>query len=81
MNIVTLIPLIDGPLSSDPKAQRADLVARMARILIREGSYVDERSAMRSLRPHFELGDICIVIDHVRQVAMQYSVAMDMGEK
>lgn len=73
------IRLIDGPLL-ETDMRRTDLVARMAKELIRQDTYHTERDAIRSLVGNgFSALDVMVVVDDARQVAMQHVVAMEMS--
>ena len=68
---VTLHRLVDGPLSLDrARAERTAKVEAMAAILLRDGSYAEEREAVRSLFGHFPYFEISRLIDDARQVAL-----------
>lgn len=72
--------LVDGPIV-DINARRSDLVARMAKDLIRFDAVANEADAIRSLFGNgYGMGDIVMCVDDARQVAVQGIVAAEMAK-
>lgn len=72
------VRLVDGPLID--KLPRSELVARMARDLIKYDAIGNEQDSIRSLFGRgFSMVDIVMCIDDARQVAMQEVVAREMA--
>lgn len=70
--------LIDGPVTS---IRRAELVARMAKDLVKYEAAADERDSIRSLFGRgYSMPDIVMLIDDARQAAMQEIVAREMSK-
>jgi hypothetical protein len=67
------LQIIDNPLVQN-KTWRTATLERMVAILIRDGTCGVEADAIRSLRPHFDLVEIMMCIDDVRQAAFQQTV-------
>jgi hypothetical protein len=79
---VTIHRLIDGPLSLDgARAERKAKVEAMAAILLRDGTYADEREAVRSLFGHFPYFEISRLIDDARHLARLDAVAKAMSDR
>lgn len=67
------------PLRLIINAHRADLVARMAKDLVRFDSAGNEADAIRSLFGNgYGMGDIVMCVDDARQAAVQDIVAREM---
>lgn len=81
MNPTTaILRAIDGPLV-DAAALRADVVARMAKDLVKYEAYGVETDAIRSLMNRgYSPYHVLRWVDDARQVAMQEIVAREMSE-
>jgi hypothetical protein len=75
------IRLIDGPVV-DIKAHKRELVAQMAKDLIRFDAVADERDAIRALSwcGRYSAYDVLVLLDDARQVAMQEIVAKEISK-
>lgn len=83
MTVVTLHRLIDGPLSLDvARQERIEKVAAGAAAVLAKLSYSNEADALCTLRQHlgWSTYEAMVLIDDIRQVAVQHVVAMEMSE-
>jgi hypothetical protein len=71
------VRLIDGPLVN---VRRAELVAKMTADLVEASTAGNERDAIRSLFGRYAIADIMMLIDDVRQAAVQHVVAREMAK-
>jgi hypothetical protein len=83
MTVVTLHRLVDGPICLDvARQERIEKVAAGAAAVLKNGSYADVADTLRTLRQ--QLGwstyEAMLLVDDIRQVAVQHAVAMEMGE-
>ena len=67
--------LIDSPLVEN-KTYRTATLERMIAILIRDGTCGDKDDSISSLRPHFPMAEITMLIDDARQAAFQHTVGV-----
>lgn len=82
MTVVTLHRLVDGPICLNvARQERIEKVATGAAAVLADCSYTSDAGAIRTLR---KLGwgtyEAMILIDDIRQVAVQHVVAMEMSE-
>lgn len=72
---MTIAPL------TDIRTRRQDLLARMARDLIRFDALVPETDSIRALHgARYPMADIIMLIDEARALAFQEIVAREMSE-
>lgn len=72
--------LLDGPLM-DPRARRADLVARMAKDLVTFEAAHNEADAIRSLMARgYSPFDVLRLVPEARALAFQEIVAAEMSK-
>lgn len=77
--MISLFPLIDGPLVMTVQESREDLVRRMAERLVTYDAYRNEGDAIRCLMMKgFSPFEAIRFVDDARQVAMQSVVAKEM---
>jgi hypothetical protein len=71
--------LIDAPLMHY-RTRRSELIAKMAKDLIRYEAYAYEPDAIRSLYGRgYPMADIVMLVDEARMLAFQEIVAEEMG--
>lgn len=83
MNVITFIPLADGPLAraEHTQSERVSRIAAMAHVLIDNACYADHGDSIVTLVEcgRFSTAEIMMLIDDARQVATQHAVAMTMA--
>lgn len=82
MSIITIHPLIDGPICLDAvRAQRIAKVAEMASRLVETGAFVDHSDSIMVLASFgYSAFEVHALLDDARQVAAEHVVAMEMCE-
>ena len=82
MSVITIHPLVDGPLCLDAvRAQRIAKVAEMASRLVETGAFVDHGDSIMVLVSYgYAPFEVHALIDDARQVAAEHMVAMEMCE-
>lgn len=82
MNVVSIHPLCDGPISLDTfREQRIAKVAEMAAVLIFKNGFADRDDAVLTLKScGYTAFETYALVADARQAAMEHVVAMEISE-
>ncbi|ODM71731.1 hypothetical protein [Bradyrhizobium elkanii] len=76
---ISLFKFIDGPLM-DQETRRADVVKRMAKVLIEQDAFRCESDAIRVLmHADFPSFDVMALVGHAQQEAGEQLIAVEMS--